>query len=166
MNGAGRTKRTSARRVYRAAVIAGIGLLACATAQADNPCLLTPEQLQTMTGRAFNEGEAGKNPGNGSPQCLYAERDNPSRKLIIGVSSTDAQRRFESHLRLLKMSSQPIALEGVGDRAYFNGTSAGVLSGNTLITFSNLRRASDPQIAPEKVVAMLRVALEKAAAGQ
>jgi hypothetical protein len=159
-------KRTNIWRAPQAAFIAGIGLLACATAQADSACLLTPAELQTLTGRAFSDGQASKNLGDGSPLCHYAEKDDPKRKLTIGVSSTNAQRQFESRMRLLQMGSKSIDLKGVGDRAYFNGTSAGVLAGDKLITISNLRRAADPQIAPEKVVATFQLALKMAKAGQ
>lgn len=153
--------RTHVRRGSIAALMAGLGLLACVVAQADDACPLTPSELQTLTGRAFGEGEASKNLGDGSPLCHYAEKDNPRRKLTIGVSSTNAQRQFESRMRLLKTGSKSIELQGVGDRAYFNGTAAGVLSGDKLITVSNLRRASDPEIAAEKVVALLQAVLKK-----
>jgi hypothetical protein len=151
--------RTNVRRGPHAAFIAGIGLLTCAMAHADTACLLTPSELQTLTGRAFSDGQASKNLGDGSPLCHYAEKDNPRRKLTIGVSSANAQRQFDSRMRLLQTGGKSIKLEGVGDRAYFNGTAAGVLSGDKLITISNLRRAADPKIAPEKVVAMLQLAL-------
>ena len=68
-----------------------------------------------------------------------------------------------SRLRLLQMGGKSIDLKGVGDRAYFNGTAAGVLSGDKLITFSNLRRSSDPKIAAEQLVPALQRALKKAA---
>lgn len=155
--------RTSRKnRVIGSAFVAGIGLLACVTAHADTACLLTPAELQNLTGRSFSEGEIAKDPGDGSPLCHYAQTDNPRRKLTIGVTSVKAQQRFEAHLRLLNMGNKSIEIDGAGDRAYYNGTSAGVLSGGKLITFSNLRRGSDPKIAPEKVVAMLQAALKKA----
>ena len=153
--------RTRVRRGLHAAFIAGAGLLACAVAQADDACLLTPSELQALTGRAFGDGEASKNLGDGSPLCHYAEKANPRRKLTFGVSSTNAQRQFESRVRLLQASGKSIALEGVGDRAYYNGTAAGVLAGDRLISLSNLRRASDPAIAADKVVALLQAVLEK-----
>lgn len=118
--------RINVRRGFHAALIAGVGMLACAVAHADTACLLTPSELQTLTGRAFSDGEPGKNAGDGSPLCHYAEKDNPRRKLTIGVSSTNAQSQFESRLRLLQMGGKSIDLKGVGDRAYFNGTAAGV----------------------------------------
>ena len=158
--------RMNVRRGRRAALIAGIGLFACAVAHADTACLLTPSELQTLTGRAFSDGQASKNLGDGSPLCHYAEKDNPRRKLTIGVSAVNAQRQFESRMRMLQMGGKSIALEGVGERAYFNGTAAGVLSGDKLITISNLRRAADPKIAPEKVAAMLQQALKMAQADQ
>jgi hypothetical protein len=160
----GTGSRTNERPRKHAGFIAGVGLLACALAHADGACLLTPSELQTLTGRAFSDGEASKNLGDGSPLCHYAEKDNPRRKLTIGVSSTNAQRQFESHMRLLQASGKSIDLKGVGDRAYFNGTAAGVLSGDRLITLSNLRRAADPKIAPENVVATLQLALKMAGA--
>lgn len=131
---------------------------------ADSACLLTPAELQALTGRAFSDGQASKNLGDGSPLCHYAEKDNPQRKLTIGVSSANAQRQFESRMRLLQAGGKSIDLKGVGDGAYFNGTAAGVLSGDKLITISNLRRAADPKIAPEKVAAMLQSVLKAAKA--
>ena len=153
--------RTNVRRTPQAVLLAAVALLAGSVAQAENACLLTPSELQRLTGRAFSEGEASKAAGDGSPLCHYAEKDNPKRKLTIGVSSSNAQRQFESRVRLLQGSGASIDLKGVGERAYFNGTAAGVLSGGRLITLTNLRRASDPKIAPEQVAAMLQLALKK-----
>lgn len=156
--------RTNVRPGFHVALIAGISLLACAAARADTACLLTSSDLQTLTGRAFIDGEPGKNLGDGSSLCHYAEKDNPRRKLTIGMSSVNAQSQFESRMRLLQGSGKSIELKGVGDRAYFTGTAAGVLSGGKLITLSNLRRSSDPTIAPEQLVATLQIALKKAGA--
>jgi hypothetical protein len=141
--------------------VATAALLLGSAAHADDACLLTPAQLQTLTGRAFAEGQASKNLGDGSPLCHYAEQENPQRKLTIGVSSTNAKQQFDSRLRMLQMGGKPIELKGVGDSAYYNGTGAGVLTGSKLITISNLRRASDPKIESDKVVAALQTALKK-----
>ncbi len=143
-----------------AVAIAGTALLS-GVAHASDACLLTPAQLQTLTGRAFAEGEPGKNLGDGSPLCHFAEQANPKRKLTIGVSSTNARQQFDSRVRMLQTGGKPITLDGVGDGAYYNGTSAGVLDGDRLITLSNLRRASDPKIEPAKVVAALQAMLKK-----
>lgn len=149
-----------ARRITTIATIAVVALLVHSTASAADACLLTPAQLQAATGRAFAAGEAATNPGDNSPLCHYAQTDNAKRVLTIGVSSTRAQAQFDSRLRLLQRGNASIALQGVGDRAYFSGTAAGVLSGDTLISISNLRRAGEPDIASDKVVALLRSALE------
>ena len=60
------------------------------------------------------------------------------------------------------MGKKEIGLKGVGDGAYFNGTSAGVLSGDKLITLSNVRRASAPEIPAERIVTLLQAALGRA----
>ncbi|HEY6643279.1 hypothetical protein [Povalibacter sp.] len=143
------------------AIVASAALLMSVAAYANEACLLTPQQLQTLTGRTFAEGQASRNPGDGSPLCHYAEQTNPQRKLTIGVSSTNAKQQFDSRLRMLQMGGKSIELEGVGDRAYYNGTAAGVLAGSKLIAISNLRRASDPKIESDKVIAALRAALQK-----
>jgi hypothetical protein len=64
-------------------------------------------------------------------------------------------------MRLLKVGKQPIDLQGVGDAAYFNGTAAGVLVGDRLITLSGVRRGSskDAAIAPERIVTLLQAAI-------
>ena len=140
--------------------IAAFALLSCSPVSANDACLVTPAQLQSATGRVFADGEAATNPGDGSPLCHYAQKDNAKRVLTIGVSSTKAKAQFDSRLRLLQRGSASIALQGVGDRAYFSGTAAGVLSGDTLVSISNLRRAGDPAIASDAVVELLRSALE------
>lgn len=132
---------------------------------ADQACLLTPAELQAATGRAFNEGQATRVVGDGSPLCVYAETGQPQRKLTIGVSTQSARRQFESRMRLLRMGNKPIELAGVGDAAYFNGTAAGVLAGDRFISLSGLRRGAskDEQIAPERVVGLLQAALKRIA---
>jgi hypothetical protein len=136
--------------------------LTCQWALANDACLLTPAELQAATGRAFIAGQAGVTAGGGAPLCHYAEMDQPQRKLTVGLSTENAQRQFESNMRLLKMGAASIELKGVGDAAYFNGTSAGVLSGNTFIHLSNLRRGGSPKIAPERVIELLQAALKRA----
>lgn len=147
----------SARHV---ALLLSVAFFVTAAASADTACLLTPLQLHELTGRTFKEGEVSKSLGDGSPLCHYSEAGKPQRKLTIGVSTSNAARQFESRMRLLQMGNKKIELQGIGERAYFNGTAAGALSGDTLITITNLRSASDPQIAHEKVVSLLSLALE------
>ncbi len=154
--------RTVRSGVLRFAAIGMIALWPCSSVLAEGACLLTPAELQAATGRAFAAGQSAKNLGDGSPLCHYAEKDKPQRKLTVGVSSTNAQRQFESRMRLLQMGSASIKLDGVGDRAYFSGTAAGVLAGDKLISISNLRRSPDPKIAPDKAAELLRAALKAA----
>lgn len=156
-------------RARRCAVQCGAiiaALLACSAAAAETACLLTPAALQKATSRAFAEGQLARNLGDDSPLCHYAEKDNPQRKLTVGVSVANARQQFESRLRLLQMSGKSIELKDVGDRAYYNGTSAGVLAGDKLISISNLRRAGQPKIAQEKVQELLRAAIEAAGSKQ
>lgn len=61
--------------------------------------------------------------------------------------------------RTLTMNKKEIGLKGVGDAAYFNGTSAGVLAGDKLIVLSGVRRLGAADIAPERIVALLQAAL-------
>lgn len=134
-------------------------------ALAEGACLLTPAELQAATGRAYSEGQATKVVGDGSPLCVYAETAQPQRKLTIGVSTQNARRQFESRMRLLKMGNKPIDLAGVGDAAYFNGTSAGVLAGERFISLSGLRRGAskDQQVTPQRVVGLLQAVLKRIA---
>lgn len=144
------------------AVLMGLTLIcACSAARAGDSCLLSPEQLHAATGRTFSPGEVMK-AADGSPLCAYAELANPKRKLTLQISSTNAKQQFDSRVRMLSMGGKSIALAGVGDAAYYNGTAAGVLVADTLIAIGGLRRSSDPQITSDQVVGLLRSAIERA----
>jgi hypothetical protein len=138
------------------------GASSAAGAAANSACLLTAAELQAATGRTFDDGRAGDNALDGAVQCHYAEKGKPQRKLTVGVAGTNAKAKFESRRRLLKIGKAPIDLAGVGDAAYYNGASAGVLAGARLITLSGLRRASDPSVAPDKAAELLRTSLKRA----
>src|SRR5687767_5649903 len=105
----------------------GVTVLAAASSAApaavNSACLLTAAELQTATGRTFDDGQAGDNAVDGAVQCHYAEKGKPQRKLTVGVAGSHARAQFESRRRLLKMGKEPIDLMGVGDAAYYNGTS-------------------------------------------
>jgi hypothetical protein len=150
----------------RAILWSGVTVLAVASGAAEaavnGACLLTAAELQAATGRTFDDGQAGDNALDGAVQCHYTEKGKPQRKLTVGVAAANARAQFESRRRLLKMGKEPIDIAGVGDAAYYNGTSAGVLSGARLITLSGLRRASDPKVAPDKAAELLRTALKRA----
>lgn len=139
----------------------GLLLTLSTGALAADACLLTPDELKALTGRAFEPGQPGKNLADDSPLCHYAESENPQRKLTIGMSTTNAKQQFDSRVRMLSMGGKSIELTGVGDGAYYNGTSAGALSLDKLVTFSNLRRSTDPQIAADSVAQALNAALKK-----
>jgi hypothetical protein len=132
-------------------------------AAAQDACLLTPAQLQSATGRAFTEGVAGVEAGSNAPLCHYAEVERPQRRLTIGLLRENPRARFEASQRLLARGGNSIALAGVGDAAYFNGTAAGVLAGDVFIRISNLRRGAsqDPEISPDQARALLQAALER-----
>lgn len=144
--------------VLTALLLVTMGLPSGASAAA---CLLTPEELRAATGREFIAGREGK-AVDGSDLCAYAEVAMPARKLAVNVIASRGKAAYESRMRLLSMGKKEIGLKGVGDAAYFNGTAAGVLSGDKLITLSNLRRASAPKIAPERIVTLLQAALGRA----
>lgn len=134
------------------------GLPSVASAAA---CLLTPEELRAATGREFTAGQEGK-AVDGSDLCAYAEVAMPARKLAVNVIASRGKAAYESRMRLLSIGKKEIGLKGVGDAAYFNGTAAGVLTGDKLITLSNLRRASAPEIPSERIVTLLQAALGRA----
>jgi hypothetical protein len=154
--------RRPVARGQRRALVLLIGVIAIPSlAAASDACLLSAEELQAATSRAFAPGEPTK-AADGSLLCAYAEQANPKRRLTIQVSSQKAKQQFESRVRLLSSGTASIALSGVGDAAYYNGTSAGVLVGDRLIAIGGLRRAPDPKIAPEKVARLLQLAMEQA----
>lgn len=129
-----------------------------------NACMLTPAELQSLVGRAFNAGQESK-AVDGSSVCSYTEVALPKRRLLINVIDSKAKVRFESAKRLLKMTNKPIDLSDVGDAAYYNGTAAGVLSGDRMISFSGVKPppGSKPShLPPEQIVALLKAALNQA----
>lgn len=145
-------------RVLATVALLALGLPCAASATA---CLVTVAELQTATDRAFGAGQESK-AVDGSPLCVYAEVAAPTRKLIVNVIESRGKAGFDSRVRLLTMSKKEIGLKGVGDAAYYNGTSAGVLKGDRLITFSGVRRAASKDIPPERIVALLQAALGRA----
>jgi hypothetical protein len=145
--------------VLSAMVVLALGVPSGVLASA---CLVSVEELQTATDRTFSAGQEGK-AVDGSPLCVYAEAAAPTRKLIINVLESRGKAGFESRLRLLNVGKKEIGLKGVGDAAYYNGTSAGVLTGDRLIAFSGVRRAASKDIPPERIVALLQAAVVRAA---
>ena len=143
------------RLVALSAVVITLALPVVASATA---CIVTPGELQTATGRSFNAGQESK-AVDGSAVCSYTEADAPKRRLVINVIESRGKAQIESRKRLLSRGDKPIDLPGVGDAAYYNGTSAGVLSGDRLIAFTNLQRPGTPKAAPEKITALLQAAL-------
>jgi hypothetical protein len=123
-----------------------------------NACILTPSELQTATGRSFNAGQESK-AVDGSSVCSYTEVAAPKKRLVVNVIESKGKARFESSKRLLTMSRKDIGLAGVGDAAYFNGPSAGVLSGDKMIALSGVERAQVAAVPPERIVALLQIAL-------
>jgi hypothetical protein len=57
------------------------------------------------------------------------------------------------------MGGKDIGLAGVGDAAYFNGPSAGVLSGDRMIALSGVERAEVAAVPCERIVALMQIAL-------
>jgi hypothetical protein len=146
----------------RAALALMISMIATTSlADASNACLLSADELKAATSREFAPGVPTK-AADGSLLCAYAERANPKRQLTIQTSSEKAKQQFESRVRLLSTGRASIALAGVGDAAYYNGTAAGVLVGDKLIAIGGLRRATDPKIAPENVERLLQLAIDQA----
>ncbi|TDQ44154.1 hypothetical protein [Permianibacter aggregans] len=123
-------------------------------ALANSPCRLSSADLQAATGRTFNEGEVTIT-ATGISMCVYTEKDKPKRRVTLEVSSDNAEKQFESKMRLLQLGKKSIVLPGVGDKAYFNGTAAGVLKGDTFFSLGQLRRSSEPELKPENVIALL-----------
>jgi hypothetical protein len=139
-------------------VLLALGAPSVASAAA---CLLTVDELRTATGREFGAGQEGK-AVDGSGLCVYAEAAAPTRKLTVNVIESRGKAAFDSRMRMLTMSKKEIGLKGVGDAAYFNGTAAGVLKGDKLITLSGVRRPSSPAIPQERIAALLQAALGRA----
>lgn len=153
------------RRIYAVfLMISSLGLLASPSAVADTPCLLTGAELSSFAGRAFADGAASKT-AVGTPMCVYTEKDRPKRKLTIEVSSTNAASQFDSRVRLLQRGKASIEIAGIADRAYFNGTAAGVLKGDTLVAVGQLRRSSDPDISRDSASNLLRLLAERVSTG-
>jgi hypothetical protein len=143
--------------LFRSMVLLALALPATALATA---CLVTAGELQTATGRAFGPGVESKSV-DGAPLCIYAEVAAPQRRLTLNLLEQRGKAQFESRTRLLKMGKKPIELQGVGDAAYFNGTAAGVLQGDKLITFTGIRRmeSTNEHIPSQRIVALLQAAL-------
>jgi len=149
-------KLVSPSLVLRVVAVFALGSPGAALA---NACLVTPAELQTATGRAFSSGQESK-AVDGSPLCIYAETDAPQRKLTVNVIASRGKAAYDSRMRMLQMGKKSIDLKGVGDAAYFTGPAAGVLTGDTLITFSNVQRAGSKEPIPsERIVALLKAAL-------
>ena len=132
-------------------------LLSAGQAIAADACLLSPELLLSATGREFSAGEARKDIATGEPQCFYAQKVNPKRGVLLRIQSEKAATRFASTKRATSFGSEPVDLPGIGDAAYFNGTSAGVLAGENAAILSNLRAANDPKIDRAKVAELLKL---------
>ena len=128
---------------------------------AANPCLLTVEELQQATGREFESGTPGKDIATQEPQCTYAETKNPKRHVMVRILTEKAAQRYASNKRLVSFGKDPIELDGVGDAAFYTGTTAGVLLGERAIILSTLRRASDAEIERSTVTDLLRKAAER-----
>jgi hypothetical protein len=139
--------------------IAALALASPVVASAKG-CIFTPAELQTATGRSFNAGQESK-AVDGSSVCSYTEVAAPKKRLVVNVIESKGKVRFDSSKRLLTMSKKPIDLAGVGDAAYFNGPSAGVLSGDKMIALSGVERAQVPDVPPERVVALLELAIAR-----
>lgn len=135
-----------------------------AAATPESPCLLSGAELSSFAGRVFADGTASKT-AVGTPMCVYSEKDRPRRKLTIEVSSTNAASQFDSRVRLLQRGKASIEMAGIGDRAYFNGTAAGVLKGDTLVAVGQLRRSSDPEISRDNAGNLLRLLAERVSTG-
>lgn len=139
-------------------VISSLGVLMFAgQAFAADACLLTPEELSTATGREFSAGEGRKDIATGEPQCFYAQKANPKRGVLLRIQSEKAASRFAATKRVTTFGSDPVDVPGIGDAAFFNGTSAGVLAGEQAAILSSLRGAGEPKIAREKVAELLKL---------
>lgn len=140
-------------------ILASTLLLWAGAAGAAGPCLLSAEELTAATGRPFATGEPGQDAA-GTPICVYAQTDSPRRRLILGVAGDKARTRYQAQARLL--AREPGSrLDGVGEAAYYNGSAAGALAGERFVFLSQLRRGSDPEIAPQRVAELLDKALAR-----
>lgn len=137
-----------------------IGFLFAGTVAAD-PCLLTPDELKQATGRAFEAGVPGKDIATQEPQCTYAEKNKPKRSVMVRILTEKAAQRYAANKRLVSFGNDPLDLEGVGEAAFYSGTTAGVLLGERAIILSTLRRAGDPKLERAAVVDLLRKAAER-----
>lgn len=124
---------------------------------ASDACLLSVEELSAATGREFSAGEARKDIATGEAQCFYAQKANPKRGMSLRIHAQKAASRFEATKRATSFGSEPVDLPGVGDAAYFNGTSAGVLVGEKAAILGTLRGAGDPKIDRAKVAELLKL---------
>lgn len=139
-------------------VFSSLGMLMFGSpALASDACLLSAEELSTATGREFSAGEARKDIVTSEPQCFYAQKANPKRGVLLRIHTQKAASRFEATKRATSFGSEPVDLSGVGDAAYFNGTSAGVLVGEKAAILGTLRGAGDPKIDRAKVAELLKL---------
>ena len=136
-------------------------LILAGQAFATDGCLLSAEELSAATGRAFIAGEARKDIVTAEPQCFYAQKDKPKRGMMLRIHSQKAASRYEATKRVTTFGSEPVELPGVGDAAFFNGTSAGVLIGDKAVILGSLRGAGEPKVAREKVAELLRLVIER-----
>lgn len=148
---------------YRASLlISGVGTLILAgQAFASDGCLLSSDELSAATGRAVLAGQPRKDIVTGEPQCFYAQKDKPKRGMMLRIHAQKAANRFEATKRVTAVGGEPVDLPGVGDAAFFNGTSAGVLVGDKAVILGSLRGAGDPKIAPEEVTKLLQLVAER-----
>jgi hypothetical protein len=146
------------RHVHRTMVLM---MLACAGSAAADPCLLTPAELHATTGREFEAGTPGQDIVTQEPHCTYRETKNAKRHVMVRILTQKAPKRFEASKRTVHFGKDPIDLEGVGEAAFYSGTTAGVLLGEQAIILSTLRRASDPKIDRAVVADLLRKAAER-----
>lgn len=124
-------------------------------------CLLSVDELKATTGRVFKAGEPRKDVVTGEPQCFYSQAENPKRGVLLRILEQKAASRFEASKRATSFGTDPVDLSGVGDAAFFNGTSAGVLVGDQAIILGSIRGAGDPKIEREKVGGLLKVVVER-----
>lgn len=136
-------------------------LVLTSQAFAADGCLLSVEELAATTGRAFSAGEPRKDIVTGEPHCFYAQKENPKRGMLLRIHTQKADRRFEATKRATSFGSDPVEVPGVGDAAYFNGTSAGVLVGDKAVILGSIRTAGDPKIDREKVAKLLKLVAER-----
>lgn len=149
-------------KIRASLLMSSLGVLFLAgQAFAADSCLLSAEEVSAATGRAFSAGEARKDIVTGEPQCFYAQKENPKRGVMLRIHSQKAASRFEATKRVTTFGNDPVDLPGIGDGAYFNGTSAGVLVGDKAVILGSLRGAGEPKIGHDKVAELLRLVIDR-----